>query len=109
LTISPIVSHYALPKDFPFWKIILFVIVIMDIASGVISNFTNSTNQYYQGNSNLRILFISLHAIHPILFIILFPTESTQFIFMGVYTLLSCFFLNMIPDRETQRLIAAFF
>jgi hypothetical protein len=106
LTISLIITYYTLPKDFPIWKTILFVIAIMDIAGGVIANFTNSTNQYYQDKSNLRIPFISLHVIHPILFIILFPTESTLFIFMGVYTLLSCFILNMIRVRETQRLIA---
>ena len=108
LTISLIVTYYALPKNFPIWKTILFVVAIMDIGGGVIANFTNSTNQYYQNKSNLRIIFISLHVIHPILFIILFPTESTLFIFMGVYTLFSCFILNMIRVRETQRLIAVF-
>ena len=108
LTISLIVSYYTIPKNFPVWKTILFVIAIMDIAGGVIANFTNSTNKYYHDKSNLRILFICMHIIHPILFILLFPTESTLFIFMGVYTLLSCFILNLIRFRETQRLIAVF-
>jgi hypothetical protein len=108
-SISVITLYYALPKEFPIWKTILFVILIMDIAGGVIANYTNSTNHYYQNKGNLRILFISLHAIHPILFIILFPTESTLFIFMGVYTLSSCFILNMLHVGESQRLMAVFF
>jgi hypothetical protein len=108
LTITLIVSCYAIPKGFPVWKTILFVLATMDIAGGVIANYTNSTNQYYQEKSNLRIPFIILHIIHPILFMILFPAESTLFIFMGGYALFSCFILNMIHVREAQRLIAVF-
>jgi hypothetical protein len=108
LTITLIVSCYALPKGFPVWKTILFVLATLDIAGGVIANYTNSTNQYYQEKSNLRIPFICLHVIHPILFMILFPTDSTLFIFMGVYAIVSCFILNVIRNRENQRLIAVF-
>lgn len=108
LLITLIVTCYALPTGFPIWKTILFVIVLLDIAGGVIANFTNATNQYYRDKSNLRIPFISLHVIHPILLMILYPAESTLFIFMGVYAIISCIILNMIRVRETQRLIAVF-
>jgi hypothetical protein len=109
LTISLLVTHYAIPKGFPFWKIILFFIAVLDIGGGVIANFTDSTNQYYQEKSKLRIPFIILHIIHPALFCLLFPADSILFIFMGVYTLAGCFILNFIRDRELQRLIAVFF
>jgi hypothetical protein len=108
LIITLIVSCYAIPKGFPIWKTIVFIFATIDIAGGVIANFTNSTNRYYHDKSNLRIPFISLHVIHPILFMILFPTESTLFIFMGGFTLISCFILNMIRNQENQRLVAVF-
>jgi hypothetical protein len=105
---SLILTHYAIPEDFALWKTILFFIIVLDIAGGVIANFTNSTNQYYQEKSNLRIPFISLHIIHPTILYLLFPSDGILFIFMGVYTIASCFILNFIHGRELQRLIAVF-
>jgi hypothetical protein len=108
LTISLIITYYAIPADFALWKTILFFITMLDIAGGVIANFTNSTNLYYQEKSNLRIPFICLHIIHPTILYLLFPSDGTLFIFMGVYTIACCFILHFIHSRELQRLIAVF-
>jgi len=109
LIVSAIISLQFLPKGFPAWKTTIFVIVVMDIAGGVIANFTNATKIYYQDKPIKRILFLSLHIIHPLLFMILFPKEIALFTLMGVYTLLSSFILNVLSPGETQRLLAVFF
>jgi hypothetical protein len=108
IIISTIVVTNTLPDNFAVWKLVIFVIVVMDIAGGVIANFTNSTNRYYQDNAQLRIPFILLHAIQPILLCYLFPQEIIMFVFMGVYSLICCLVLNLLSRNETQRLFAIF-
>jgi hypothetical protein len=108
VVIASTISYFAIPTDFAIWKRILFFIIIADIAGGAIANFTNSTNQFYQGKRKLRIAFISFHIIHPTLLLMLFPEEQALFIFMGIFTLCGCFTVNFLSDSEIQRLVAIF-
>ena len=92
----------------PVWKTILLFILYTDIAGGIVANFSSSTNHYYQINSKLRLVFILLHFIHPVLFILLFPNSAFYFAFVGVFTIISCLILNTIRVVEDQQTIASF-
>ena len=43
------------------WKLILLFIISVDIFSGIIANFSFSTNKYYREHRKLRFIFILLH------------------------------------------------
>jgi hypothetical protein len=93
----------------PFWKSILLFVLYADIAGGVISNFSSSTKDYYRTNKNLRLPFIFMHLIHPVLFILLFPHFADYFIYVGLFTILACLIVNRIKQIEIQLTTAMFF
>jgi hypothetical protein len=91
----------------PVWKTILLFILYIDIAGGIVSNFSTSTRLYYQKMEKLRILFIFLHLIHPGLFILLFPDSYSYFGFAGFYTIIACLILHKIRNIENQQTCAS--
>jgi hypothetical protein len=93
----------------PFWKSILLFVLYADIAGGVISNFSSSTKDYYRTNKNLRLPFIMMHIIHLVLFILIFPDFADYFIYVGLFTILSCLILVRINQIEIQLTTALFF
>lgn len=86
----------------PVWKSILLFVLYADIAGGVISNFSSSTKNYYRSNKNLRISFILMHLIHPAIFILLFPDFAYYFIFVGLFSIISCLLLTIIIKNEIK-------
>ena len=101
-----IISTYNL--GLPIWKSILLFVLYADIAGGVISNFSASTKDYYRANEKLRIPFILMHFIHPAVFILLFPDFSGYFVFVGLFTIISCLLLTRINKVEIQLTTALF-
>jgi hypothetical protein len=95
--------------NLPTWKLALISLLYFDMAGGVVANLSTSTNQYYQKNRNLRIVFLLLHIAHPALFILVFSDYYQYFAFVGAFTLLVGLFLNSFKDIERQQNFAAFF
>ena len=68
-----IIVLYANSVEYiPLWKMILLFIISMDIFSGIIANFSSSTNKYYREHRKLRFIFILLHVFHPLVLWFLF-------------------------------------
>lgn len=104
-----IFTIYLLPLNLSLWKYILIVVLITDISCGVVANLSTSTNQYYQKNSRLRLIFLSLHILQPLLFFIIFPELLHFFLFVFLYTISASLIVNWIKDKEFQQNIASAF
>ncbi len=100
---------FLLPLNLSLWKYILIAILIVDISGGVVANLSTPTNQYYQKNSRLRFIFLSLHILQPCLFCIVFPDLLNLFLFIFLYTFSASLIVNRIKDREYQQNFASAF
>ncbi|HRK27976.1 MAG TPA: hypothetical protein PK239_11910 [Chitinophagales bacterium] len=98
-----------LPLKLSIWKYILVAVLVLDISSGVVANLSTPTNQYYQKNSRLRLIFLSLHILQPLLFIVIFPELLLFFLFVFLYTISASLIVNWIKDKEYQQNIASAF
>lgn len=105
--ISAIALTQFIPLMLPLWKLILATVVFLDIGGGVVANLASSTNQYYQQNPKLRLIFLATHVLQPLLLMVVFPQNTAYFVFVLIYTLGSSFFINLIKDRELQQNTAA--
>jgi len=98
-----------LPLNLSLWKYILLSFLVIDICSGVVANLSTPTNQYYQKNSRLRVIFLSLHIIQPLLFYIILPNLLFLFLFIFLYTFTTSLIVNRIKEKEYQQNIASAF
>jgi hypothetical protein len=98
---------FLLPLKLPLWKYVLSALLILDIGSGLVANLSSSTNQYYQQHKKLRIPFLLLHVVHPILFWVVFPEMLNFFLFMALYPILSSLLVNYFKNCEFQQNMAS--
>jgi hypothetical protein len=90
------------------WRQILAFVLLSDISGGIISNYSESTRKHYRENSKKRIVFVFLHLLHPVLFIVIFPKISGIFLFMGIYALSCCLAIHKVTVKEYKRVLSAF-
>lgn len=107
LLIAGIMVWQAAALALPWWKTALLALMFLDIGGGVVANFSTSTNQHYQQNPRLRLPFIIMHVIHPLVFWLVLPTGFSYALFVMVYAIVCMLALNFIQDRELQRNLAA--
>lgn len=88
---------------------VLVALVLLDVAAGVIANFSSSTNQHYQQAQSPRKGFLLLHALHAGVLAWVFPHYWTYFLFAYLYTLAASLIVNQAQDTEWQQNLAAFF
>lgn len=93
---------------FELWKVLLVGFLFFDVAGGVVSNFTRSTNLYYQRSENQRIFFLLLHVLQPVLLALLVGGSWAYFVFISVYTVLGGLIVNAIKTSDRQYTAAAF-
>ena len=92
----------------PIWKKLILFILYLDIAGGVVANFSSSTNRYYEKHVKLRLYFVFLHFLHPLLFILLFPDSVYYFSYIGLFTIIACMILYQVENIEIQQAFASF-
>ncbi len=88
-------------------KRIIVSFIFFDIAGGVIANLSSSTNQYYQKNERIRIIFLLLHILHPAVVIWVFPSSWILIGGVAALTLMGGVALHFIPDNEKRQVLAA--
>ncbi|MBD3328813.1 hypothetical protein GF340_05970 [Candidatus Peregrinibacteria bacterium] len=91
------------------WKYTLLGIIVVDIAGGVVANLSSSTNSYYRDKKKLRIKFLLVHFIQPLVLYFIFPNSMYFFIFLFSYTIISALIINMLKEAEDQQNIASTF
>lgn len=90
------------------WQGYLLLILAVDIGGGAVANMSDSTSAFYSTRPKLRWVFIALHSIHPLLIWLIFPTEMS-ILAVGATVLAFTSMVNIIREKEAQRIIAALF
>jgi len=107
--IATIIILY-LAKDLSLepYKLIILGVLALDLAGGVVSNFTEGTNNYYIEKPKMRYVFIAFHVVQPLVLIWLFPNDWVGVAVISVYTLIAMTAINSIREHLRQRVYGAF-
>lgn len=89
----------------PLWRTVLALLLIFDIFSGCIANFTASTSNFYAQRSRLRLLFIAIH-FHIVLVALLLQSHLGYAVAIWGYTIVGAFIVNALAGRHSQRFVA---
>lgn len=92
----------------PLWMTGLLAFLMYDIAGGVVSNFTRSTNDFYAKHPQKRLVFLSLHVIQPAILAFIFPNDAGWILSVMAYTLSVSFWLNRNRKETFQKTLAPF-
>lgn len=89
------------------WRVLLAGLVFFDVVSGTVANFTDSVNRYYQEAQKSRIGFLLLHAVHPLLMLVLLQDFATFFVFLAIYTVGSGLVVHTLKNFDVRQTVAA--
>jgi hypothetical protein len=92
--------------DITVIKKIILTILALDIAGGVVANFTTGTNNYYAESLRRRYLFVLFHLVQPSILIWIFPSELLAILGVSIFTLTSSIIVLSIKKHYNQRIIA---
>jgi len=93
-------------SDLSVLKIIILTTLALDIAGGVVANFTKGTNNYYAESLQKRYLFVLFHLFQPSILIWIFPNELLPVLGVSIFTLISSILVLNIKKHYNQRIIA---
>lgn len=88
-------QYPAMYQGIPLWRSILAFILVFDIFSGCLANFTASTSNYYATRGGKRWLFISVH-VHILLVAALLGTNLWPAFAVWLYTVTGAAIVNVI-------------
>lgn len=103
-----IVLYLAWDLSLAPYKLIILGVLALDLAGGVVSNFTEGTNHYYIEKPEMRYVFIAFHVVQPLVLIWLFPTDWVGIAVISIYTLIAMTVINSIKEHLRQRVYGAF-
>jgi hypothetical protein len=89
------------------WKTILTVFLAVDIGGGVVANLSSSTNRYYQDHQGMRLPFLGIHLLHPLLLFAVFPADWPLWAYMATTAVPGALIVNAVKHGETQQHLAA--
>ena len=92
--------------DISNFKLIILTILALDIAGGVVANFTAGTTNYYAESLRKRYFFVLFHLLQPSILIWIFPNELQAILGVSIYTLTSSIIVLNINKHYTQRIAA---
>jgi membrane glycosyltransferase len=88
------------------FKLIILTILTLDIAGGVVANFTAGTTNYYAESLRKRYFFVLFHLLQPSILIWIFPNEFQAILGVSIFTLLCSFIVLNINKHYTQIITA---
>ncbi len=86
-------------RDIAMWRSVLAFILVFDILSGCIANFTASTSHYYAKSQAKRIVFISIH-VHLLLVAVLLQLSFMHAVLVWLYTIMCALLIQAINGRH---------
>jgi hypothetical protein len=92
--------------DISNFNLIILTILALDIAGGVVANFTKGTNDYYNESLSKRYFFVFFHLIQPTILIWIFPNDFLLILGLSLFTLTSSIIVLKIKKHYTQRVVA---
>jgi hypothetical protein len=96
MVVTGIVIPTLFPDHLATWQTVLLTCLLLDVSGGIVSNATTSTRHFYARPAGRRILFLLLHAAHPLLMLLLFPDCPTFIILTGTAILAASLLVNAI-------------
>ncbi|SFL73504.1 hypothetical protein SAMN04487943_103342 [Gracilibacillus orientalis] len=87
-----------------WWRLVLVFLLVFDVFSGCIANFTESTNQFYANSKIKRIVFISIH-VHLLIIAALLQLSLVLVVFVWLYTIVCAFIIQAIQSHQ-QKFVA---
>jgi hypothetical protein len=103
-----IILYLAWDLSLQPYKLIILGVLALDLAGGVVSNFTEGTNKYYIEKPKMRYVFIAFHVVQPLVLIWLFPSDLVGIAIVSIYTLIAMTVINSIQEHLRQRVYGAF-
>jgi hypothetical protein len=103
-----IIFYLAWELSLATYKLIILGVLALDLAGGVVSNFTEGTNNYYLEKPKRRYVFIAFHVVQPLMMIWLFPDDLVGIAVVSIYTLMAMTVINSIQEHLRQRVYGAF-
>lgn len=107
LTLAVILKYPNSYLEIERWRAILAFTLVFDVLAGCISNFTESTNNYYSKSKSKRLIFISIH-VHLLVIAFLLNTSIINAVMIWMYTIICSFIINEIESKN-QVFIGGFF
>jgi hypothetical protein len=92
--------------DISNFKLVILTILALDIAGGVIANFTKGTNNYYSESLRKRYLFVFFHLLQPSILIWIFPSELLAILGVSLFTLTSSIIVLNVKKQYNQKIVA---
>jgi hypothetical protein len=92
--------------DISIFKLIMLTILSLDIAGGVVANFTTGTTNYYAESLRKRYFFVLFHLLQPSILIWIFPNELQAILGISIVALISSIIVLKIKKYYTQRIAA---
>lgn len=97
--IFPEITH-----SLPLWRSALALLLIFDIFSGCIANFTISTSNFYAARKTNRTVFIAIH-VHIIIIALLLNADIGYAVGIWAYTIAGTFIVNALIGKPSQRFV----
>ncbi|KKO53243.1 hypothetical protein [Paenibacillus sp. DMB20] len=85
----------------PVWRSALALLLMFDIFSGCIANFTASTSNFYAARKTNRLVFIAIH-VHVVIVALLLQADIRHSIAVWVYTITGAFVVNALIGKQSQ-------
>ena len=95
--------------DISNFKLIILTILALDIAGGIVANFTSGTTNYYAESLRKRYFFVLFHLLQPSILIWIFPNDSQAILGISIFTLISSIIVLNTKKHNTQRITAITF
>jgi hypothetical protein len=92
--------------EISIFKIIILTLLALDIAGGVVANFTKGTNNYYAESLRKRYFFVLFHLLQPSILIWISPNELQVILGVSIFTLTSSIIVLNIKKHNTQKIVA---
>lgn len=93
--------------NLPLWRNALALLLIFDIFSGCIANFTVSTSNFYAARKINRIVFIAIH-FHIVIVALLLQSGVWSSLGVWAYTILGAYIVNALAGKPSQLFVAGF-
>jgi hypothetical protein len=102
------VLHQARNLPLGFLPLVLLGALAMDLAGGVVANFTEGTSDLYAVSRARWRLFISLHTLQPLVLLLVFPGDWESIATVAVGTIAAALAVDRVKTPNKQRVLASF-
>jgi hypothetical protein len=102
--VGSVLATSELMAALPLWRGALATALAADIGAGLVSNFSDSTNNFYATRPKHRWAFIACH-VHVLLLAWLLGVDGWAALFVWALTLASASIVNLLAGHPAQRLV----